>query len=147
MNIYKSSILTYPALSNGDSLTIQRHIEFLEKLDREREAIYLSLDELADIRYIFSQRVIFYISGENDRQYGFFSTLFAFIFASVLLLQIMEYFSISKPFKDIMLFLRDMSQGKRGQRLYFSSFVKEIKESEDIINEFVSKAEEHEKEK
>ncbi len=147
MFFYKSSILTFLALSNGDSLAVQRHIEFLEKLDREREEIYMSLDELADIRYIFSQRVIFYISGENDRQYGFFSTLFAFIFASILLLQILEYFYISKPFKDIILFLRDMSQGKKGQRLYFSSPIREIKESEEVINEIVRKTEEHEKEK
>jgi len=42
--------------------------------------------------------------------------------------------------------LRDTSHGKKGQRLYFSSPIKEIKESEEIINKFVSKAEKHEQE-
>lgn len=53
---------------------------------------------------------------------------------------------LHKPFQDVILFLRDMRAGKRGQRLYFGTPIREVKESEEIINDFVAKAEEHERE-
>jgi len=134
-----------PSAGNG-SMSFSGHIDFLEEMDGKRENIYDSINELFDIRYIYSQRMVFVVSGENDRQSGFFSLVFAVIAFVVIITSILEYFFIHKPVKDIMLFLRDLAQGKRGQRLYFSSPIREIKESEDIINAFVSEAEEHQKE-
>ena len=129
-----------------ENMPFSGHIEFLEEMDGKRENIYNSINELADIRYIYSQRMVFVVSGENDRQAGFFSLIFSIIAFVVIITSILEYFFIHKPVKDIMLFLRDLAQGKRGQRLYFSSPIREIKESEEIINAFVSEAEEHQKE-
>lgn len=136
-----------PATAAAAVVVVTDHIPFIFSLDESRDDLYKSFDQLADIRYIFAQRVVFDVSGENERQYGFFVAIFVGLFAAVFVISVLEYFFIHKPFKDIMAFLRDMSQGKRGQRLYFSSPIKEIKESEEIINQFVSKAEEHEKEK
>lgn len=146
MNEYFSVIdehLNLPGLSGSSFL---EHIKFLEELDRKREVVYDSINELADIRYIFSQRIVFMVSGENERQNGFFSLVFAVIAFAAIIISILEYFFIHKPVSDIMAFLRDLAGGKRGQRLYFSSPIREIKESEEIINEFVSEAEEHQKE-
>lgn len=146
MNEYFSVIAGRLNLPGLAVLSYAEHIKFLDELDGKREAIYDSLNELADVRYIFSQRMVFVVSGENDRQAGFFSLVFAIITFVVVITSIFEYFFIHKPVKDIMSFLRDLAQGKKGQRLYFSSPIREIKESEEIINAFVSEAEEHQKE-
>lgn len=145
-DVYFSRITAYPAL-NGVSTASQDDVRFLGDLDDIRNDVFASLNDLADIRYIFAQRVVFFVTGENDLQQGFFNTIFVGIFFITLILYMLETFFIHKPFKDIMLFLRDLGEGKRGQRLYFSSPVKEIKNTEEIINTFVDKAEQHEKEK
>lgn len=117
------------------------HASFLGGLDEQTSTILDKFDQLADLRYIFGQRVVFVISGENDRQYGFFNSLFVMLLAVSLLFIILQYFFIYHPLSDIMAFLKDLKDGKRGQRLYFSSPVREIKESEEIINTLVSEAE------
>lgn len=144
---YLAAILAYPPFKGEKGYDRQDYAEFLQSLDKQREEIYSATDELMDIRYIFNQRTIFYISGENDKQQGFFNVIFVFLSFIILALLITEYFIFHKPFGDIINFLRDKKEGKRGQRLYFSSFIKEIKQSEEIINEIVSEAEEHEKER
>lgn len=144
-DIYFVYVSSYPPLQA--TAAAADNITFLANLDERRNDLYGSLDQLADIRYIFGQRVVFSVSGENDRQGGFFTAIFVALAAFIFVISTMEYFYIHKPFKDIILFLKDISQGKKGQRLYFSSPIKEIKESEEIINQFVNKAEEHEKEK
>lgn len=146
-NAYLASMLSHLSLNNLSERDLEIHNKFLNNDDIKRDAVYDAINHLADVRYIYDQRVLFFISGENDRQYGFFGVIFVTLAAIMLLLAVLEYFFIHKPFKDIMLFLGDMRAGKRGQRLYFSSPIREIKESENIINEFVSQAEAHEKEK
>ena len=145
---YISDILAHPDFA-GETLVTDAGARavFLSQLDEKRNTILDSLNELADVRYIFSQRIVFFISGENDRQQGFFNTAFVFLFAVTLIAVILEHFYIHKPFQDIISFLQDLYEGKRGQRLYFSSPVREIKQSEEIINEFVGQAEEHAEEK
>src|SRR3989338_2489106 len=106
--------------------------------------VYRFINQITDIRYVFAQRIIFYITGENSTQQGMFNTAFLGILFAVLTVGTVQYFIISRPLGDILMFLRDTSHGKKGQRLYFSSPIKEIKESEEIINKFVSKAEKHE---
>lgn len=142
---YFTDMSSHPGLDKGNSL--QNNELFFDRLDEEEAAIFQWINELADIRYIFAQRIVFSVGGENDRQTGFFNTIFTALSGILLIAMILEHFYIHRPFGDLMLFLKDMSQGKRGQRLYFSSPIREIKESEEIINEFVSKSEEHEKEK
>lgn len=109
--------------------------------------VLTDFNNLTDVRYIYQQRLILAMSGENDRQYGFFAVIFVMILSSIIILTILQVFFVYKPFGDIMMFLKDAKEGKRGQRLYFSSYIKEIKESEEIINSFVEAAEEHAKEK
>lgn len=104
-------------------------------------------NKLSEVRYIFEQRLILAMSGENERQYGFFMAIFVIMFASIIVLNIFQFFFIYKPFGDIMMFLKDAKEGKKGQRLYFSSRIKDIKESEEAINKFVGEAEEFEKKK
>ncbi|MDO8600008.1 MAG: hypothetical protein Q7R73_00085 [bacterium] len=146
---YFVSLKSYPALAGGGGNIQghQDHMAFFEELDEGRNAIFEKINELMDIRYIFAQRVVFFVTGENDRQQGFFNTIFVGLGGFILIVTLLEYFYIHRPFGDIMSFLKDMNQGKRGQRLYFSSPIREIKESEEIINEFVNKAETHEKER
>lgn len=140
--IKTSPFLLAPQPVNGSAID-----EYLVGLMEKRNDIYDALNALSDIRFIFAQRIVFFISGENDRQLGFFTALFIGLSALAILAAFMQHFFIHRPFGDIMLFLKDMSQGKRGQRLYFSSPIREIKESEEIINQFVGEAEAHEKEK
>ncbi len=143
--IYHAHINEYAPLDGGVRTEELGAFRFLEQSDELRADIFDELNHLADIRYIFAQRTVFALSGENERQYGFFTAVFTALSAFLLVLLVVQHFSIFKPFRDIMAFLRDMKDGKRGQRLYFSSMVREIKESEEIINEFVDKAEQHEK--
>lgn len=137
----------YLRASKLEVSSISQHAEFLERANEIQGTIYSSLNELADIRYIYGQRIVFFISGENDRQQGFFNTLFIFLVAFMVLSSVLEYFYIHKPFRDIMDFLKDSARGTHGERLYFSTPVKEIKESEEIINKVISVAEKHEREK
>lgn len=139
--VYLSYLLSYLPVSIGNES------KFLDELNKRRQNVFVFLNNLTDVRYIFSQRVVFFISDENDRQQGLFTSIFIFLFFSSLVLFILEYLFIHKPIKDILLFLQEASRGKNGQRLYFSSIVKEIKESEDVINKFIDKVEEHEKER
>jgi len=131
----------------GVGPTLDERVAFLEELTQNRNAIYQNMNQLADIRYIYAQRVIFSASGENERQRGVFTAIFAMLLASVFSVAVVEFFIIHRPFSDIMAFLRDLKEGKRGQRLYFSSLIREVKESEESINEFIGKAEEYEKER
>lgn len=148
IDAYFAAIKTSPLLTTAQPVVDHNVLEaYLAGLTEKRNDIYESLNVLADTRFIFAQRIVFSISGENDRQRGFFTALFIGLSAAAVIAALLEHFFIHRPFGDIMLFLKDMSQGKRGQRLYFSSPIREIKESEEIINEFVSKSEEHEKEK
>lgn len=144
---YFAEILAYGDLQNPSKNSLDAHVLFLKKVEGDLLSILGFIDELSDIRFIYSQRVVFAVSGENERQQGFFTSVFIGLLAAIIIISTLEYFFIHRPFSDIMAFLRDMSQGKRGQRLYFSSPIREIKESEDIINTFVAKAEEHEKER
>lgn len=141
---YFADMKLHLGLSGGNS--VQNNFAFFDRLDEEEAAIFQWINELSDIRYIFAQWIVFSVSGENDRQQGFFNTIFMGLGGFILMVALLEHFYIHRPFGDIMSFLKDMSQGKRGQRLYFSSPSREIKESEEIINEFVSKSEAHEKE-
>lgn len=143
LDVYRSSILADTPMVRSRGAP-EELASFLSMLNDKESDVYKSFDNLADLRYIFGQRIIFSISGENDRQQGFFTAIFTVIISLIFIFLVIQYFFIHKPFKDIMLFLKDLSQGKRGQRLYFSSLIKEIKESEEIINTFVGEAEEHE---
>lgn len=143
---YVAAVLAYPPLSGAAGFTTGDHARFLDSLDDKREVAYTHLNELADIRYIFGQRMVFLASGENAAAQGTFTAVFISLFLIVLVVSLLEYFFINRPLGDIILFLQDMREGKRGQRLYFSSPVREIKQSEHIINAFVSKAEAHEEE-
>lgn len=147
IDAYFGAIKISPFLNTAQPVDNYALETYLGGLIERRNDIYDSLNALADIRYIFAQRIVFYISGENDRQQGFFNSIFISLGGLILVVTLLEYFYIHRPFGDIMSFLKDMSQGKRGQRLYFSSPIREIKESEEIINEFVNKAESHEQEK
>lgn len=141
-NVIESFVKAY----SPETISAQEAGIFLEGLDVRRDAIIVNINNLTDVRYIFAQRAIFFASGENDRQAGLLTSVFVVLIATTFVITTMQFFLIHRPMGDIMAFLRDMKEGKRGQRLYFSSIVKEIKESEDIINEFVAKAEAHEKE-
>ncbi|MBU6414823.1 hypothetical protein KGQ34_01075 [Patescibacteria group bacterium] len=148
-NLYFDSIFSSSLFVKADlAQASPRDIEmFLSALDAKRDSIFASINQLADIRYIYSQRSVFFINGENDKQQGFFNAIFISLFFIIFILHLLESFFIHKPFKDIMFFLKDMSEGKRGQRLYFSSPIREVKKTEEVINEFVDKAEQYEKEK
>lgn len=144
---YRTYLNSYPPFKGGGGGALQDNIAFFDSLGIKRDAIYEQINNLVDLRYIFAQRIIFFASGESDRQQGLFGAIVIAVLVSIFALSIIEYFVIHKPFKDIMLFLKDLNQGKKGQRLYFSSIIKEVKESEEIINAYVGSAEEHEKEK
>lgn len=142
---YFNKILSHPVFRGAGNLSAEENFELLYEVNEFRNTVFGTLNDLADIRYIFAQRTVFFISSENTAQQGTFNTIFIAIILSIFAVAIVEYFILLRPLGDIMLFLSDLSAGKRGQRLYFSSPISEIKKSEDIINDFVDKAEEHEK--
>jgi hypothetical protein len=141
---YFASIFNHPLFQNGSNLGAEANLRFLDDMTDKRLNIYDQMNKLADIRYIFAQRVVFFVSGENAAQQGVFNTIFVGIILVSLMVALIQYFVLLRPVGDIMLFLSDLAQGKRGQRLYFSSPIKEIKQSEEIINNFVEAAEKHE---
>ncbi|MBI2591775.1 MAG: hypothetical protein HYW34_03815 [Candidatus Brennerbacteria bacterium] len=119
-------------------------INYFEELDDKREKIYDAFNNLADIRYIFAQRIIFNITSQVGAQEAMFNLIFALLILIIIIIAVFQHFYIHRPLGDIMLFLKDMKAGQRRQRLYFSTPVKEIKESEEIINDIIETAEEHE---
>ncbi len=145
IDIYITDILTRLEEDRTDiTYSSDSQVEFLESLDAKRDEVYKELNELIDIRYIYAQRMVFSASGENERQSGFLTSIFVILLAAIFSVSLVEYFTIHRPFGDIMKFLQDLHEGKKGQRLYFSSFIREIKKSEEIINDVVAKAEESE---
>src|SRR3989344_2763523 len=106
------------ALGNSGN---QDRVRFLENVEQLRMEVYRFINQITDIRYVFAQRIIFYITGENSTQQGMFNTAFLGILFAVLTVGTVQYFIISRPLGDILMFLRDTSHGKKGQRLYFSS--------------------------
>ena len=118
--------------------------EFFNNLDNKREEIYAAFNNLADLRYIFAQRIVFYITSQAGAQEAIFNSIFITLALTIIIIAVFQYFYINRPLGDIMLFLKDIKAGQRRQRLYFSSPIKEIKETEEILNDIIEAAEEHE---
>lgn len=141
---YFTALLSYSGLNSGSGLKIDDHIRFFDELDIKRDAVYDSMNQLTDLRYIFSQRIVFFITSQAGSQEAIFNAIFITLALMIIVIAVFQHFYIHRPLGDIMLFLKDTKAGQRRQRLYFSSPIKEIKESEEIINDIIETAEEHE---
>lgn len=146
MKQYVEDVRGYYESLRGADARIENRAVFSSGLDGRMTTLNDRFDALADTRFIFAQRIIAVASATGESQRSAFTTTFVVLTALIFMFALLEYFFIHKPFQDVILFLRDMRFGKRGQRLYFGTPIREIKESEEIINEFVAKAEEHERE-